>query len=358
MIHLDNRSPFPAELLSLPTVDGQEAQVLVVSATYEQAEKGSLVPAAEQRPVPLADEYFGNPVVSSVRYEAETAIQKNRVDVLVNGTAHAPGGRPVEEVFVELEAPGIRKRLRVFGDRYRTAIGSSSPRPFLTMPLVYERAYGGTDNHDADPKKHTVWRANPVGIGFRSARPASPDILTEIPNLESASGSNADQPAGFGIVSRAWSPRLEWAGTFDQTWLDEQWPLLPRDFDPRHYQSAPKDQQTESLQTGDRIRISNCTSDGAWAFDLPLTNLPVWLIFDDRVSDVFPHMDTVMAEPDFKRVLLTFRLPLWLERGRPRLREIAVGPLTPGMLRAKQRRKPYLDLRTIPKPSGSGNGEA
>ena len=36
-----------------------------------------------------------------------------------------------------------------------------------------------------------------------------------------------------------------------------------------------------------------------------------------------------MAEPDFKRVLLTFRLPLWLERGRPRLREIAVGPLTP-----------------------------
>ena len=188
-----------------------------------------------------------------MRYEAETAIRKKPCRCLGEWYGSCScRGRPVEEVFVELEAPGIRKRLRVFGDRYRTAIGSSSPRPFLTMPLVYERAYGGTDNHDADPKKHTVWRANPVGIGFRSARPASPDILTEIPNLESASGSNADQPAGFGIVSRAWSPRLEWAGTFDQTWLDEQWPLLPRHFDPRHYQSAPKTSKPNpyKLETG------------------------------------------------------------------------------------------------------------
>jgi hypothetical protein len=225
------------------------------------------------------------------------------------------------------------------------------------MPLIYERAYGGTDTRDSDPGRHAVWRPNPVGVGFRSARSASPDILTEIPNLEFPSGSKESRPAGFGIVSRAWSPRLEWAGTFDQGWLEDQWPLLPRDFDLRHYQSAPEDQQTGSLQTGDRIRVVNCTPDGLWAFAIPSTDLPVWLIFDNRISEARPYMDTVLVQPDSKRVSLTFRLPLVLERGRERLREIVVGPVTPGMLRAKQRRKAYMDLRGVAKPSALGNGD-
>jgi hypothetical protein len=355
MTYLDNRSPFPAELLSFPSVDGQEVQVLVAIATLEETETGSLAPAAEQRPVPLSDVYFGEPALSSVRYEAETAIKKNRVDILVNGTAHAPGGRPATEAVVELEAPGIRKRLRVLGDRYRSAGGPSAPQPFLTMPLVYERAYGGTDTHASDPKRHAVWRPNPVGVGFRSARPASPDILTEVPNLELLWGPNESRPAGFGIVSRAWSPRLELAGTFDRNWLEDHWPLMPRDFDPRHYQSAPEDQQTDALQAEDRIRITNCTPEGEWAFTVPFTDLRVWLVFDNRLSEARPHMDTVMVEPDSKRVSLTFRLPLVLERGRERLREIVFGHVTPGKLRAKFRRKPYLDFRTATNsPTGKG----
>jgi hypothetical protein len=355
MTRMDNRSPFAAQLFSFSRIDGQEAQVLVVVATYEQSQNGAWAPTEEQRPVPGADAYFGEPATSSVRYEAETALQKSRVDVLVNGTAHAPGGRPAEQVSVALEASGIQKHLRVLGDRYRSAGGSSAPQPFLTMPLIYERAYGGTDTQSSDPKRHAVWRRNPVGVGFQSARPASPDILTELPNLELASGPDENHPAGFGIISRAWSPRLEWAGTFDQSWMEDQWPLLPRDFNARHYQSAPDDQQIDSLLTGDRIRITNCTPDGLWEFPVPPTDLPVWLIFDNRVSEVRPHMDTFLAEPDAKRVSLTFRLSLILERGQGRLREVVVGPITPGRVRAKLRRKPYLDLQAA-EPIAEGSG--
>lgn len=347
MTNLDNRSGFAAELLSFPTTDAQEVQVLVVSATYVQTETAEMAPSEAQRPVPVADVYFGDPANSSLRYEAESATEKPLVDILVNGSACTPRGQPAESVIAELVAGDISKRVRVVGDRFRSVAGPSAPRPFVTMPLIYERAYGGSDQHDPDSRRQFAFRPNPVGVGYRSARPQSPAIETEYPNLELVGVPVESRPAGFGIVSRAWTPRLEWAGTFDQSWLDTQWPLLPRDFDVRHYQAAPVDQQSASLRAGDLIQLTNFTRSGTWQFSLPSTNLSAWLIFDGRVEEAFPRMDTVLIEPDSRTVALTFRLKLTLERGRERLREIVIGATTPGVLRAKQRRKPYLDLRSV-----------
>ena len=354
MIHVDNRSGFPAELLSIADVDGQEAQVLVVSARWtQQSGAETLTPVPDQPPLPLADEYWGDPVSSSVRCEAQCATEKPRVDVLVNGTAYVPGGRPAREVIVELEAGGIRKRVRVIGDRVRTMIGASAPQPFVSMPLVYERAFGGTD-----ARRNVVWRPNPVGLGFRGSRSASPDIATEYPNLEPVGASLEAGPAGFGIISRGWSPRLELAGTFDQRWLDTQWPLMPRDFDVRHYQAAPSDQQTDELRTGDPVRLVNFTPDGEWRFAMPEMALSVWLMFDGGKRKAHPRADTVLIEPDCRCVTLTFRLKLSLARGRDRLREIVVGPVTPGMLRAKERRKPYIHPRDLGTRVGTESGAA
>jgi hypothetical protein len=50
-------------------------------------------------------------------------------------------------------------------------------------------------------------------------------------------------PVGFGVVGRAWAPRLIRAGTYDQAWLDQRWPNLPKDFDFGYWNEAPEDQQ-------------------------------------------------------------------------------------------------------------------
>lgn len=319
--------------------------MLVVATTWTQGSTpGALDLAPEQRPVQLADEHFGDPATSSVRYEADIAVEKPLSDVIVNGAAYAPEGRPVSQLTVELAVGPIRKQVRVVGDRTRGVLGGSSAEPFVMMPIVYERAYGGVDG-----KK--LWRRNPVGVGFGAARPASADIRTEYPNLEPVGGSRDQGPIGFGIISRAWSPRLEWAGTFDQQWLDSQWPLLPRDFDSRHYQAAPPDQQVAALRSGEVVTLTHLTPDGSWRFELPSTELSLWLIFDRGKREVQARMDTLLIEPDTRTVSMTFRLKVPSDRRTNRLREVVLGPVTPGLLRAIEKRKPYIMLRDMGRPA-------
>ena len=52
----------------------------------------------------------------------------------------------------------------------------------------------------------------------------------------------AYRPMALGPVGRGWRPRLSYAGTYDQHWIDEVFPFLPADFDDRYYQAAPEDQ--------------------------------------------------------------------------------------------------------------------
>ncbi|WP_321933905.1 DUF2169 domain-containing protein, partial [Burkholderia cenocepacia] len=36
--------------------------------------------------------------------------------------------------------------------------------------------------------------------------------------------SYATTPVGLGVVGRAWTPRLQFAGTYDETWHKTRWP--------------------------------------------------------------------------------------------------------------------------------------
>src|SRR6202035_2526225 len=160
------------------------------------------------------------------------------------------------------------------GNRKRTLLGSpSEPEPFVTMPIVYERAYGGYDRSDANPAKHKIYSQNPVGLAFRDSPAVDRFIRTEFPNIEYPTGPvmpSTGIPAGFGVVGRGWSPRLQLAGTFDAKWLQDQWPLLPQDFQPGHYQAAPLDQQSRHIQGGEDVILRNLTPQGDWRIKLPI----------------------------------------------------------------------------------------
>ena len=57
----------------------------------------------------------------------------------------------------------------------------------------------------------------------------------------------------FGPVGRSWQPRIRWAGTYDQKWMDEKFPFLPEDFDERYYQCRPRG-PADGLSPGRRVR--------------------------------------------------------------------------------------------------------
>jgi hypothetical protein len=368
---LDNRTPLDAIHLLMPDGQGGEAVLLVVKSAFDIANDGT--PHASETPakVRLADQFLGEPARGYPLADSDLALHKPRVDVLIHGAvAYAPKGRPSTSVFVELHVgfPGgpasdvaahdrkqaqLIKSLRVTGDRIWQDDAASEPLPFVSMPLGWERAYGGTQpKRQAGPGGSDVEldERNPFGIGWAGARSSNPEILGELPNLEDPEAPMVRRdspcvPASFGVIGRAWLPRRKLAGTYDLDWQTRRWPLAPRDFDPAFHQSAPADQQLDRCIGGEPIRLVNLTPEGEWLFRIPQLDVPVHLLFEDRLARADLVIDTVEIEPEARRVTLTQRLAIPIVRGSSRLAQIVLGHVKPGWLRARASGKCFLDAR-------------
>lgn len=316
---LHNRTPYAADRTWVQDPDGAKRWVVVVKATFAIHADGRLTLADEQLPPLIAPEYHGVDGASSLRYEADLAPPKPGTDVILIGHAHAPAGRPTRHVAVALGVGSRRKILEVTGDRVwkRSLLGtvvSSSPAPFLRLPLVYERAYGGHDTSAPDPARQRMFACNPVGRGHvihRSSLLGQPVANVEHPGAP----PGARGAAGFGAICSHWSPRRELAGTYDARWVAERKPLLPDDFDPRFHMCAPLDQQhVPHLRGGVPIELVNLTPGGVLRLVLP----KVWLAFRTRLvrrrverrEEHRAKLHTVVLEPDHPRVLLVWHTSL------------------------------------------------
>lgn len=359
---LDNHTPLDALHLLVPDGTGGEAVLLVFTAAFDLAEDGSLSPSQTPAKLRMTDEFVGPPKLGHPLADADLVLHKPRVDVLIHGaTAHAPRARPIDRLFVELHVgfPGgpesdaaahdadqaqLIKSFVVTGDRVWVDERAGDPLPFVTMPIGWDRAYGGTrTTRDVDER-------NPLGIGWSGARSSNPEVLSELPNLEDPSAamskpSSQGVPVGLGVVAKPWLPRRALAGTFDLDWKRRRWPLAPRDYDPAFNQSAPADQQLERYVGGEPVRLVNLTPEGEWLFRLPHLDLPVHLVFEDRVVRGAPRIDTIEIDPQARRVRLTGRLAVSLPRGAARLTTLVLGHVKPGWLRACGSGKHYVDLQ-------------
>src|SRR6476659_818338 len=99
--------------------DGRESLVVVVKGTYliPPVPAAEPVLAPEQVPLVVSDAFAGEPGFSAPVAEIDCAHQKPRCDVLLNGSAYAPNGRPAERVTVSLRVGAMRKSFDVVGDR-------------------------------------------------------------------------------------------------------------------------------------------------------------------------------------------------------------------------------------------------
>ena len=142
-------------------------------------------------PVNVRGEYWGDPEMSSYKYEPETAFIKPATDIVLIGHAYAPKPR-VTEVDVSLRVGPMEKVVRVVGDRYWVKrfgmTFKTKPEPFERMPLIYERAFGGWDRSHPNPEKHSFEPRNPVGTGFRAKRGKFEEGI-RLPNLEDSPAS-------------------------------------------------------------------------------------------------------------------------------------------------------------------------
>jgi hypothetical protein len=313
--HTQNSTPFLFEALHLIDEECRPLIVPISKATFRI--DGDRCELAEQQvPLQLGGECFGpDPATSSYRYEPEVAFFKPATDVVLIGHAHAvaPGTR---EMLVDARVGELQKQLHVVGDRvwFKSAglPTMSAPLAFDRMPLIYERAFGGWDRSDPDPERHAVELRNPVGTGFRAG--GFEDGL-RLPNLEDPRArirTPGDRPApvGIGFTAPHWHPRSSLAGTYDARWVEERSPLLPADFNRSHFNAASAGLVANGYLRGDeRVSVTGMTSTGRLEFSLPGVPAPrVRLVLQGHEDVQVPlALDTVIIEPDDRRVMLIWR---------------------------------------------------
>lgn len=394
-----NLTPFSALAFDGEDTSDEPFHVVVLKVAYALLPSDS--PTSTHRaeplvgddaaPLTLEDAYWGAPNESGVREESDLAPFKPLCDVLLTATAHAPPredgvqGPPAPRAHwpVRLKvskADGtslLDKSLLVRGPRFFERRGDdwvlTEETPVTEVPLRWERAFGGVCR--AGDGYHEVCYLNPVGSGWietgyldaldRESIPRPdripapqiehPDHATSTLIVSRHPGGDIDAramaeaakdygiaPAGVGPIGRAWTPRLQRAGTYDAAWLEQRWPRLPSDFDPRHWNAAPEDQQIDYPPPDARIELHGMSPTGVLSFDLPGHRaLVLWRCEDGTLFPALMAIDTLHIDAESLRLTVMWRAVLAKEDGvRAAEARFEVDPAAPLLLFRRPKKSP------------------
>lgn len=314
---LDNQTPFATQVFPDRLKDGSPLGVLIVRGSFELGADTGLALAKKHDPVVMADTFHGEPGHSSLARCSDLVGAKPGCDVLITGTAQAPGGQPADcwELRIQV-GDKLDHHLRVTGPRHWRKEGDawqlSDPARVTSVPLRYEHAYGGRFE-DEEGNTHRCAH-NPVGVGFLPDGEAPPTEPWPAPQLEAiddpiGTPARTYRVAGTAPIGRGWQPRASYVGTLDEVWREHRAPAYPDDFDYRHHQCAHPDLICDDHLHGDeRVRLEGFAADGPLAFALP--NMHVIALIRFKAGPLIPvraTLDTLTIDVDERKVWLTWR---------------------------------------------------
>ena len=195
--------------------------------------------------------------------------------------------------------------------------------------------------------RSVIDRRNPVGRGI--CKDTRTLVGQPAPNFEDPRAPISDplkrpEPVGFGPVAPNWLPRSKLAGTYDERWQSERYPLLPPDFDPRFLNAAPDDQQLDGYQPETELWLTDFTPARRERMRLPPFAPAVTVVEGRNIIEVASVVDTIVLEPALSRVSIVARAA-YAPKDVAGLATAVVGPLTRGQRRALHAGKPYVRLR-------------
>jgi hypothetical protein len=331
MFHVLNHTPFQAEVAPLIDKDGREIAVCSVKATF-QLPKDTIKAkiADEQLPVLFADTHFDSPENSGIKYPADLILGKPNTDIGLIGTVYSPRKKPVQKLTAALKVGSLTKKIIAYGDRFWTksllkpGYTKTSPIPFVRMPLKCNRLYGGKDVDRKGALR--VYSANPHGTGFfvtgdKLGGSRLPNF--ELPEKRISSWRNRPLPATFGFSNPASPHRLKYAGTYDEAWKKEQFPLYPRDMDLRFFNYAQKDLIAKGYLTGgERVSLENLTPSGNLTFVLPSYRVTLSFHLQNNTITRSAPCHTLTIEPDENRFYMVWSSSVDIGKQRSNLKYV------------------------------------
>jgi len=339
-------TPREGQKIVLPgqTPEGQCILSVLVKRSYDIVGGATCVRAESDQKLISGDVHYDDPMCSSVKLESDFVPFKLATDVVLNGTAYAPGGEALRTLKVSLAVGEVEKTLLVTGDRvcgYRDNGDPlfTEPLPFTTMDIRYERAYGGVDI-TSDPAMPCIYGRNPLGRGFvvKNTRKAVDSLA--LPNIEDPADlitperlcvghfmhwERQPMPAGFGWVAKYWQPRASLAGVLpadrqveqalrqayslvippDQREMYEKTRLPDMDF--RFFNGASSGLALPSLTGDEEVDLVNLTPEGELSFQLPGDRPRIGLDIGMGLNEPEVVLQTVMIRVEELQVDLTWR---------------------------------------------------
>ena len=313
-MELVNRTRLAVDRSVLLDARGAERFIFAAKATFSVGPHGVLRPADEPAAISLVETFRGDPGSTSVRDEAELGFPKVATDCILEGHALTPTGRE-SKVAVRFSVGQAARSAIVWGRRRWSGWASrspSEPEPFDRLPLLWEHAFGGSDQSPEAAARRAFEPHNPVGVGLvaEGSRKNLGDV--ELPRIEDPDdllASPTGRPAlmGFGFIARHWQPRASYAGTYDAAWRRDRMPLLPLDFDPRFHSAAPPPLVSKRLAGGEPVRAQGVTRGGSIAFALPRPEVTVTLTLGRRKERLALAIDTVRFDADLLRLTMLLK---------------------------------------------------
>ena len=298
---------------------------------------------ADKKLIP-GDLHYDDPMNSCVQFESDFVPFKTATDVVLNGSAYAPGARPIQSLTASITVGQHHKDVLVIGDRicqYRRlqSLLFTEPLPFTTMEIRYERAYGGVDIH-SDPKMQCVYGRNHLGRGFviRSTKTAV-DMLP-LPNIEDPKDPLTPErlcvghfkdweqqpiPQGFGWYAKFWQPRASLAGVmpadraYEQQLRAEFAKVVPqeqkglfgqtqlKDMDFRFFNGASQGLAVPFLTGNEGVKLVNLSPEAELTFQLPGDRPRIGLDIGEGVSEPPVVLHTVQLRTEDRELDLVWR---------------------------------------------------
>jgi uncharacterized protein YjbI with pentapeptide repeats len=264
----------------------RDALVVVVKGTFDLVAEAPATLAARQEP-PRGDTPWADG--ESLRYASDFAPFKPRADVTLVGHGY-PGDDPTV-AHVHLHFGELRRSVAVFGDRKWETLGAQGkPATFKSMPLRWERAFGGADSSK-----------NPYGRGKL--------MLPNLERLDALMQSPDDNPEPAVFAPLDASLRRASTGTYGARWLETRWPYFPDDFDWAYFNAAPREQQIDYPRGDERYALFGVIAGGGRLQGrMPAVRPRAFAaLVDGRFTEIALRIDTVHFDADARQLIVVHR---------------------------------------------------
>lgn len=315
-----NSTPFTYLPFQSLDAHGAEHYTMVIRGAFKISPNGSLIlldknTEEAKQEIILADTYYGDTATSSLHWPTDLVYFKPNSDIhIIGARAYSPKKVQLPSWEVGVTVGTLSASLEVHGSRgwsfhkEKNEWRLTQSIPCNEIELKYEFAYGGTWDNGS------FFDLNPIGRGC-GGHENKEGVTILAPHI-TAVGEKPSKfgelttPIGFAPLPPSWPQRLQYAGTYDEDWEQEQHPLPPRDFKYDFYNSAHPDLIYPGyLNGGEKVVLHGFDPEEQITFKIPEYCLEVELIEKSGFGRKVPAvLDTLQIEIESKRVYLVWRI--------------------------------------------------